>query len=85
MIVREVIWPILFKVIDAQAITLYPFIFYESEQARRKYQAHEFVHVEQVRRLGWLRFYAEYLYQNIRYGYDKNLFEIEARERTGVK
>lgn len=47
-----------------EAITLYPFVFIsqskETAHATRLIH-HEWVHVEQVRRLGWWTFYAQYL------------------------
>jgi hypothetical protein len=45
---------------------------------------HELKHIEQINRLGRLRFFVEYLWQNIKYGYDNNKFEIEAREAEKV-
>ncbi len=62
------------------AITIAPFIFHKvplSEALKR----HELVHIEQVNRLGWVRFYVTYLWYSIKYGYDKNPFEIEAKNR----
>lgn len=51
--------------IGAGSITLYPFIFIWCARADVPPQMleHEFVHVRQVRRLGWLRFYASYLWE----------------------
>jgi hypothetical protein len=62
-------------------ITLYPFIFYRGQPADwlRK---HEWVHVMQVRRHGWLKFYVMYLYYQVRFGYEKNPFEIEAYSKA---
>ena len=79
MKVKEVIYPPLFKIVKAQAITLYPFIFYKSKQAKLDYQAHEFIHVEQIRRLGWFKFYASYLNESRKKGYWNNKYEKEAR------
>ena len=69
---------------EHNAITLYPFIIYRSEAAQTTYQAHEFVHVEQVRRLGWFRFYVSYLNETRKHGYWYNKYEVEARERDGL-
>lgn len=44
---------------------------------------HEKVHVEQIEKLGALRWTITYLYYQIRYGYIKNPFEIEARSKSG--
>jgi len=41
---------------------------------------HEMVHGEQFAREGWLKFVVKYLWQNIRYGYKNNKYEIEARK-----
>lgn len=46
---------------------------------------HELVHVDQINRLGSLKWTIMYLWYQIRYGYDKNPFEIEAREKSGVR
>jgi hypothetical protein len=64
------------------AITLYPFIFYRSPAAFRRWRDHEMIHVEQIRRYGWLRFYVLYLWYNFTVGYENNLFEIEAYARA---
>ncbi len=42
--------------------------------------AHEAKHVEQIKRLGVIRFTYEYLLESWRVGYYKNKFEVEARE-----
>jgi hypothetical protein len=41
---------------------------------------HEWQHADQVRRIGWLRFYSTYLWYTITRGYRYNPYEIEARE-----
>ena len=41
---------------------------------------HELCHIEQIKRDGRLKFICKYLYYNIKYGYDKNPYEIEARQ-----
>lgn len=80
--IREKVWPWAFGNyrIKAQAITLYPFIIYRSEKAKDFYRSHEMVHVEQVRRLGWLKFYASYLNESRKKGYFNNKYEVEARK-----
>jgi len=67
------------------AITLYPFIFYNMNHKQYKedflsLQYHEFVHVAQVRHLGWFKFYFSYAYETLRKGYKNNKYEIEAYE-----
>ncbi len=51
------------RLIRAEAIVLYPYVLFA--QPRQKISAsvlrHELVHVQQVRRLGWFRFYFAYL------------------------
>jgi len=46
---------------------------------------HEMVHIDQINRLGSLRWTIMYLWYQLRYGYDENPFEIEAREKSGVR
>lgn len=45
--------------------------------------AHERVHLDQLRRLGPVRFTARYLWLLLRHGYEAHPMEIEARERSG--
>lgn len=69
---------------NADGITLYPFVliaFPETDPRTPKLLKHEMVHVEQVRRLGFLKFYILYVLYSIRYGYRNNPFEVEAYER----
>jgi len=42
---------------------------------------HELEHVYQIMREGPLRFYLKYFYNAVRYGYDDNPYEVEARLR----
>lgn len=49
------------------AITLYPFIFYNTNTINYKenfktLQKHEMVHVEQVKKIGFFKFYFTYLF-----------------------
>jgi hypothetical protein len=60
-----------------KGMTIAPFILYRgvlTESLKR----HELVHIEQVKRHGWIKFYFLYLVYSIRYGYRNNPFEIEA-------
>jgi hypothetical protein len=61
-------------------ITIYPFIFFKRtrEEVTDTLFRHEMQHIYQVERLGWFRFYLTYLWQNIRVGYKKNKYELEA-------
>lgn len=40
---------------------------------------HERMHLRQIRRDGWLRFWVQYYWWLIQYGYWNNPYEIEAR------
>lgn len=40
---------------------------------------HERMHLEQMKRDGWLRFHAKYSWYLIRFGYWRNPYEVEAR------
>ena len=54
------------KLIKVGAITLYPFILIsgtKEEAIRDQILNHEWIHVNQVRSLGWLRFYGSYLWK----------------------
>lgn len=68
-----------------QAITIYPFIFYNNPQrlskpAFKKLQKHEMVHINQVEDLGWLKFYSSYLWASVvkRIPSRENKYEKEA-------
>lgn len=51
-------------IFGADAITLYPFIFFNlSKDKSIEGAKHEVVHVRQVRKLGWLKFYSDYVWQ----------------------
>lgn len=43
---------------------------------------HELCHIEQIKRDGRLKFICKYLYYNIKYRYNKNPYEIEARQAS---
>lgn len=45
--------------------------------------AHEQVHLDQLARLGPLRFVARYLWLLLRHGYERHPMEVEARETSG--
>ena len=61
------------------AIVLYPYVFFREKFPPADLIKHELVHVKQVQRLGWFKFYFLYLWYSIRYGYENNPFEVEAR------
>lgn len=44
----------------------------------KKMFRHEYRHIQQVKKLGRIKFLFYYLYYNLKYGYEKNPFEIDA-------
>lgn len=44
---------------------------------------HELVHIDQIKRLGAIRWSIKYFYYQLRYGYLDNPFEVEARSKSG--
>jgi len=48
------------------AITLYPLVLYHDVDPTPTLRTHEAIHVAQVRSVGWLHFYAGYLWQYAR-------------------
>lgn len=46
-------------------------------------RAHEAIHLEQLRRMGAMRFSLTYLWLLLRYGYANHPMEVEARTRSG--
>lgn len=77
------------QLFNVGAITLYPFILFRRTvlgiKANRKNPEHlfkhEYIHIEQVRKLGWFRFYFTYLVECKRNGYRQNKYEVEAYDR----
>ena len=65
-------------------ITLPPFGIYilKERMGDELLKLHEMVHWEQYQRMGVIRFYVNYLWYNIRYGYWNNPMEIEARKKS---
>jgi len=60
---------------------IYPFIF-TTNINDEVLMRHEMIHIKQELR-GWLiGYYIKYYYYQIRYGYDENPYEIEAREKS---
>jgi hypothetical protein len=55
--------------VGAEAITLYPFIFFSCDKntaVTDKVINHEWIHVGQVRSIGWFKFYASYLFNYLK-------------------
>lgn len=61
----------------------YPFVLFSKsrEDVPDWLFRHEMEHVYQVRRMGWWKFYTQYIYLAMQLGYKKHPFEIEATER----
>lgn len=49
------------KILKVEAIALYPFMFFADERPSVKTINHELIHILQVRRDGFIRFYFNYL------------------------
>jgi len=79
---RHIIFKPLPWLFRADAITLYPFVFYIDDAAMIKWRSHEEVHLAQVEHLGWWKFYYTYIKYHFKYGYHKNPLEVEAREKS---
>jgi len=77
------------QLLNVGAITLYPFILYSRTKpyllARPDYLKaifkHEYIHIDQVRRMGWFKFYFLYLVESAKNGYKENKYELEAWDR----
>lgn len=54
------------RALGVNGITLYPFVFIREGAPSARLLAHEAIHVDQVRRAGFFRFYASYLLQYLR-------------------
>ena len=72
----------------ACATTFYPVILFTASREDALAQntvAHEYVHVLQIRQLGWLRFYLSYLWQYVRKGYAGISYEQEAAAKQDTQ
>jgi hypothetical protein len=70
------------KFLDVGGIVIYPYILYSLKEGKvpESLHRHELEHIKQVEREGWLKFYLTYLWYQVKYGYEKNPYEIEARK-----
>jgi len=61
-------------------LTIYPFIFFKrsKEEVTDRLFRHELEHIYQVQAVGWIKFYALYLLENLRNGYKNNKYELAA-------
>lgn len=55
------------RVLDVNAIVLYPFIFFADRSPDPFIVNHEFIHVQQIKRHGVGKFYFLYLYEYLRH------------------
>jgi hypothetical protein len=67
-------------------MTLYPWILFKrpkNEISDRLFR-HELEHWYTVQKMGWIKFYASYLWESVKHGYEKNKYELaaEAVEQT---
>ena len=65
------------------AITLGGTVFTKLPSLTPAVLRHESVHVEQWRRHGCIGFPVRYLWNHLKYGYELNPFEVEARAAEG--
>jgi hypothetical protein len=81
------------KILKVDAITIYPFIFYYMKFPSKELMQHEMIHIDQVRELGWLRFYFNYLleyimlykkYRNQSIAYFNISYEKEAYSKQSI-
>lgn len=52
----------------------------QDEAWNKRLFRHELEHCYQIRREGRLKFYSTYIWYQLKYGYEKNPYEVEARE-----
>ena len=70
--------------LDVRALTIYPFVFYRAATPSKTLRNHEAIHIAQVRRDGWLRFYTRYLWEYLR-GRWRGLAHKEAYRAIGYE
>jgi hypothetical protein len=72
---------------DYSAITMpWQTVYLRPDRVGPQYQRlldHESVHIDQIQKMGAVKFTVLYLWYNIRYGYQNNPLEIEARAKSG--
>ena len=78
------------QLLNVGAITLYPYILFARSVTGLKGNngdyaiqlfKHEYIHIEQVRKMGWFKFYFLYLVESAKNGYEDNKYEVEAYAR----
>jgi hypothetical protein len=87
MTVKHVYNSIVPKLLKVDAIVLYPFIFFKDKYPSGRIIRHELVHVDQIKKYGWFRFYLSYIMEYASYrvrglshydSYMKISYEVEA-------
>lgn len=84
------------KILKVDAIVLHPFIFFAEKNPKKTLINHELIHVEQIKRDGFLKFYYNYIkeysfhrlqkmnhdqaYRSI--SYEKEAYEKEKKRQT---
>lgn len=66
-----------------EGITLYPFIFYQGEPSTA-IRNHEWIHIDQIRRDGVVKFYFNYLRKDL-FNYGHGPYEKEAYMKQHLK
>lgn len=51
------------KVLKVEGIVLYPYVFFAEKDPNHILINHEMIHIEQIKRIGVLRFYLSYMWQ----------------------
>ncbi|HMO96744.1 MAG TPA: DUF4157 domain-containing protein [Tepidiformaceae bacterium] len=82
-------WRLIPRILNQGAITFAPFVIYRHGRYRTDTArslallAHEMVHIRQAREMGAVRFYASYLWGNIRCGFrhDRHHMEVPGIEK----
>jgi len=71
------------KLVRVNGMVVYPFILLNCppEEATSMLLKHEFIHVYQVRKVGFIKFYLSYFYEYLLSGYWDISYETEAYER----
>lgn len=57
----------------------------QAEKDELRVYRHELQHCYQIKSEGRLKFYSKYLWFQVRYGYKKNPYEVDARSHENVK
>jgi hypothetical protein len=75
---KEVVCKRWFLSDNIKAIVLFGRIWYNGNPTDELIR-HEWEHFNQIKKMGWLKFYLKYIIYHFKYGYENNPFEMEAR------